>query len=106
MYLPDAGTMIGIAIGFFGIGVAAYLVSDAVIRVKRFQRESEERKLARQSSDADARLARIEQIVEVTAVEIERIAEAQRYLTRTLAEKPSARPDQLPPSAGRVITPH
>ena len=33
------------------------------------------------------RLERIEQAVEVTAVEVERLAEANRFLTRLLAEK-------------------
>ena len=33
------------------------------------------------------RLARVEQIVEATALEIERISEGQRFTTRLLAEK-------------------
>jgi hypothetical protein len=49
-------------------------------------------------------LARIEQTVEVTAVEIERIAEANRFMAKLLAERgsvsvPVSRPE-------RVITPH
>lgn len=104
----DAGTVIGIAIGFFGIGVAAYLVAEAVIRVKRFQRETDERILGLRRAEDESRLARIEQIVEVTAVEVERVAEAQRFLSRALAERQGVRPpppDQLP-SGGRTITPH
>ena len=51
-----------------------------------------------------ARLARIEQIAEVTAVEVERLSEINRYMARLLAERgdvqlPAARPE-------RVITPH
>jgi hypothetical protein len=38
----------------------------------------------------EARLARIEQAVEATAIEIERIAEAQRFTTRFLAEQRSS----------------
>ena len=34
-----------------------------------------------------ARIARIEQIVESTSIEIERISEGQRFTTRLLAEK-------------------
>jgi hypothetical protein len=34
-----------------------------------------------------ARLARVEQIVESTAIEIERISEGQRFTTRLLSEK-------------------
>jgi hypothetical protein len=38
----------------------------------------------------EARLARIEQVVETTAVEVERIAEAQRYTSKLLAgQQPS-----------------
>jgi hypothetical protein len=36
----------------------------------------------------DERLARLEQAVESIAVEVERIGEGQRYLTRVLADRP------------------
>ena len=51
------------------------------------------------------RIARIEQIVETTAVEVERVSEAQRFTARVLAER--AAPGGLPPSHahGRVNTP-
>ncbi len=52
------------------------------------------------------RMARIEQIVETTAVEVERVSEAQRFTAKVLAER--AAPGGLPPSHahGRVNTPH
>ncbi len=52
------------------------------------------------------RIARIEQIVETTAVEVERVSEAQRFTARVLAERSA--PGGLPPSHahGRVNTPH
>ncbi len=52
------------------------------------------------------RLERIEQIVETTAIEVERISEAQRFTAKVLAER--AAPAGLPPSHahGRVVTPH
>jgi hypothetical protein len=37
-------------------------------------------------------LARVEQIVEATAVEIERISEGQRFTTRLLSEKKTVGP--------------
>jgi hypothetical protein len=37
-------------------------------------------------SDIDARIARIEQIVETTSYEVERIGEAQRFLTKVLTD--------------------
>jgi hypothetical protein len=52
-----------------------------------------------------AQLERIEQAVDVTAVEVERIAEANRFLAKLLAERtaPIAAPGKVPE---RVITPH
>jgi hypothetical protein len=38
-----------------------------------------------------ARIARIEQIVESTSIEIERISEGQRFTTRLLAENRTTR---------------
>ncbi len=50
------------------------------------------------------RLERIEEIVEATALEVERISEGNRFMTKLLAEcggvaDPASRPE-------RVITPH
>jgi hypothetical protein len=49
------------------------------------------------------RLARIEQAVDATAVEVERISEAQRFTTKLLVEKGHQVMDG---SRARVITPH
>jgi hypothetical protein len=40
---------------------------------------------------SDARLARIEQAIDAMAVEIERISESQRFVTRVLTERPAER---------------
>jgi hypothetical protein len=50
------------------------------------------------SPDVTERLARIEQIVETTAVEVERVAEAQRFTAKVLAERSA--PGGLPASHG------
>lgn len=42
---------------------------------------------AERSVESDARLARLEQAVEAIAVEVERIGESQRFLTKVLTEK-------------------
>jgi len=42
-------------------------------------------------ADLGARLDRIEQITEATQLEVERIAEGQRFTTRLLSERPSVR---------------
>jgi hypothetical protein len=51
------------------------------------------------------RLERIERAVDVTALEVERIGENQRFLTRALGERALVEP-QRGDSPGRVITPH
>jgi hypothetical protein len=54
--------------------------------------------------DLAQRLARIEQIVDTTAVEVERISEGQRFTSRLLAERrPVAGEIPRPPGP---ITPH
>ena len=64
------------------------------------------RGVAQPGSDSQ-RIARIEQIVETMAVEIERISEGQRFTTKLLAER---RPDEMPTPRAReperVVTPH
>jgi hypothetical protein len=59
---------------------------------------------------ADARLARIEETMDALAIEIERVAEAQRYTARLLSERLPAAPAASPPRAlpaepPRAITP-
>ena len=47
--------------------------------------------------DIDARLLRIEQAVDAIAIEMERVAEGQRFATRLLSERPGV---TLPASSG------
>jgi hypothetical protein len=47
------------------------------------------------AANVENRLERIEQAVEAVAIEVERISESQRYLTKLMAE-----PRQLPGGAG------
>jgi len=42
---------------------------------------------AERSLESDARMVRLEQAVEAIAVEVERIGESQRFLTKVLTEK-------------------
>lgn len=42
------------------------------------------------TSDAEQRIARIEQAVESIAIEVERISEGQRFTTRLLADRAAA----------------
>jgi hypothetical protein len=56
-------------------------------------------------SDLAERLERIERAVETTALEVERIGEGQRFLTRALGERSVVEPARGE-APGRVITPH
>jgi hypothetical protein len=73
-----------IAAGTFAIRALA----DWWLRAKQLERTAQPSD--RMLSSLEARLARIEHVVAATAVEVERIAEAQRFATKLLAEqKPS-----------------
>src|SRR6266516_437813 len=54
--------------------------------------------------DMGQRLARIEQAVDATAVEVERISEAQRFTTKLLVDKGHQAPPES--SRARIVTPH
>jgi hypothetical protein len=45
-------------------------------------------------ADLGARLERIEQITEATQLEVERLAEGQRFTTRLLSERPPVREER------------
>lgn len=53
----------------------------------------------------EARLTRIEQIVESTSIEIERVSESQRFMVNVFSQRP-AEPASLPRPGSRVTTPH
>ena len=52
------------------------------------------------------RLDRIENAVDTTALEVERIAEANRFMAKLLAERSAGPPPPPPAKSERVITPH
>lgn len=58
------------------------------------------------SIELEARLERIEQAVDTIAVEMERIGEGQRFVTKLLAERPTPISDAQNLQRGRVVTPH
>lgn len=57
-----------------------------------------------QVSLLDARLERVEQTVESIAIEMERVSEGQRFVTKILSERAREIPEAVPRE--RVITPH
>jgi len=70
------------ALAAIGVGIHAY--------ISRMRRKATQvtRDVAR---DDDDRLARIEQAVDAIAIEVERIAESQRFLTRLQTERSDER---------------
>lgn len=86
----DIGIFIALIGLLAGIGVLAGAFAGAYFFGKsRGQRESLK---AGTDPELIARLARVEQIVESTSIEIERISEGQRFTTRLLSEKKSFEP--------------
>jgi hypothetical protein len=63
---------------------------------------------AGRSFELEGRLERIEQAVDAIAVEMERIGEGQRFVTKLLAERPTPIADgqNAQRGGGRVTTPH
>jgi hypothetical protein len=59
---------------------------------------------------SDARLERLEQAVESIAIEIERVSEGQRYVTKLMSEKAQPMLGEagvaVPAQARRIDTPH
>ena len=98
-------TFAAIALALFGGGIGVSLVVAAVAKLKRVEHEIARGAPKGLPPELESRLARIEQIVEVTAIEVERVAEAQRYVARQLSEQSAPRLSESRPG-GKVDTPH
>ena len=81
----DLGAIIALTGLLSGIGILAGAFAGAYFFGKsKGQKES---RGGGRDPELAARMARVEQIVEATAVEIERISEGQRFTTKLLAER-------------------
>jgi hypothetical protein len=81
----DLGAIIALTSVLAGVGILLGAFAGAYFFGKsRGQKESLG---GGRDPELAARMARIEQIVEATAVEIERVSEGQRFTTRLLSEK-------------------
>jgi len=84
----DLGIVIALIGVLSGVGILAGAFAGAYFFGKsRGQRES---LMTARDPELAARLNRVEQIVEATAIEIERISEGQRFTTKLLSEKREA----------------
>lgn len=89
-------------VGLVLLGLSALVLSvgSVWIRLKRLSRGDH----GRVDRTATDRLERIEQIVEASGLEIERLAESQRFTARLLAERGAGQ--SVERSASRIVTPH
>jgi high-affinity K+ transport system ATPase subunit B len=81
----DLGVVIGLLATLAGIGVLFAAFAGAYFFGK--SRAQHETLKAARDPELVERITRIEQIVEATAIEIERISEGQRFTTRLLGER-------------------
>lgn len=76
------------------VAVLAVVAAAALITLGRFKQIPERaRRKAATATDSAAkledRMARLEQAVDTIAIEMERIGESQRFLTKVLSERPT-----------------
>ena len=80
---------LGALIALVGVLSGVFVLAGAFAGAYFFGKSKGQRETLNAGRDPElvARLARVEQIVESTAVEIERISEGQRFTTKLLSEK-------------------
>ena len=77
---------LGIVIALIGVCSGVCVLAGAFAGAYFFGKSRGQLSSAR-DPEVSARLTRVEQIVEATAIEIERISEGQRFTTKLLSEK-------------------
>ena len=83
-------------------GTTVFVTSMRFLR--RYLELKQERSLRAPDSGLTDRLERIEATVETTALEVERISEAHRFMAKLLADRGVS--TRTPAKLERVITPH
>ena len=85
---PSAGDL-GAVIALVGVLSGVAILAGAFLGAYFFgkSRAQRESMLTNRDPELMTRLNRVEQIVEATAIEIERISEGQRFTTKLLSEK-------------------
>ena len=86
--MNDAAALMGLAFALCGIGLVLRVAGNIWLRAKAIERgtPSDSARLSSTLASLEARLEHIEQAVDATAVEVERITEGQRFAARQLAE--------------------
>lgn len=98
--LFGAAGSIGLMAGFVGSWIGGYLGARRAVRSARLD--------APVTQDASrVQLAQLGQMVEAIAIEVERVAEGQRFTTRLLADRmPQTPPPDFRPRGPDLTTPH
>jgi hypothetical protein len=93
---------------FAGIVTAMGCVTAIILTSLKYRRQKDlpQGDLKRRLEEMSERLNRIETSVDTTALEVERIAEGQRFTTRLLAERGTASSFADRPRPGGSTTPH
>ena len=102
--MPDPGVFISVLVAIPTAAVVAFRWFGHRERMAQLE-------AAPAVAPAHDRLAGVERAVEAIAVEVERLGEGQRFVTRLLAEQQQQRPPHGPPGLApppreRVNTPH
>jgi hypothetical protein len=83
---------------------SSVVIVSSLAFINRMLERRHERTLAGATQEHGDRLDRIERAVETTALEVERISEASRFMSKLLADRSIA--TGLSSRSERVITPH
>jgi len=91
--MNNALALLGLAAALSSCALVVWAIGRIVLRVKELERADAKSTISPNSAAAmaevlariDARLERLEQAVDTTAIEVERLAEGQRYTARVLA---------------------
>jgi hypothetical protein len=95
MYIPVEDIVLPIVFGVPGIVIVTKMWFSHRERMAGLQS-------GRQGSAiTDARIERIEQAVDSIAIEMERVSEGQRFVTKLLSERAPSAAEQLPPGQNR-----
>jgi len=81
-----------LVVGVFFAFIFAVLMPMSIAMARRVWRSTPKHSLPRADDVIAPRLDRLEQAVDAIAIEIERISEGQRFVTRVLAERPTSAP--------------
>jgi hypothetical protein len=96
------GQIIDLAMGFFMM-VTVIALGVPIIRAVSRRWDRGASTMPSLPADLTNRLERIEQAVEAVAIEVERMAEAQRFTARLMAEQKSLSPGEPPGSSATAM---